>query len=175
VATLRPPTTGSRAILAVRSILTEYGRPDLYEAYTAAHGLRHATPDYVTQRLREGAEAFDLAVTVRRSPHPFQHKLYSHLRPYFVESCRSLIAEGNHREALLWLTPFYHASTDIILADGPVDMHAAFLERHAGFLADLGLGTEAERAARIEQVQQVSESILALAGGIVARHTDAAA
>ena len=78
----------------MRAILTQYGRPDLYEAYTATHGLHGATPDYVAQRLREGAEAFDLAVTVRRSPHPFQHKLYPHLRPYLVESCRSLIAEG---------------------------------------------------------------------------------
>ena len=175
VATLRAPTTGSRAILAVRSILDAHGRPGLYEAYVAAHGLDGATPDDVLRRLHEGAEAFDLAVTVRRSPHPFQHKLYPHLRPYFVESCRSLLAEGNHREALLWLTPFYHASTDIILADGPAGVRDMFAERHAGFLADLGLGTEAERAARIEQVQEISELILTLAESIVARHTDAAA
>jgi hypothetical protein len=175
VATLRPPTTGSRAILAVRSILSEQGRPDLYEAYTAAHGLDGATPDSVARRLQEGAEAFDLAVAVRRSPHPFQHKLYPHLRPYFVESCRALLAEGHHREALLWLTPFYHASTDIILADGPAGVQATFAERHAGFLADLGFGTEAERVSRIEQVRRVSESILALADGIVPRHADAAA
>ncbi|MGD9891680.1 MAG: hypothetical protein AB7R89_05710 [Dehalococcoidia bacterium] len=175
VATLRPPTTGSRAILAVRSILAEHGRPDLYEAYTAAHGLHGATPDNVAQRLQEGAEAFDLAVTVRRSPHPFQHKLHPHLRPYFVESCRSLIAEGHDREALHWLTPFYHASTDIIRADGPDAERAAFSARHAGFLADLGLGTETERTARIDQVRQISESILALADTIVPRQTDAAA
>jgi hypothetical protein len=175
VATLRPPTTGSRAILAVRSILAEHGRSDLYEAHIDAHGLDHATPDYVMQRLREGAEAFDLAVAVRRSPHPFQHKLYPHLRPYFVESCRRLLAEGNHREALLWLTPFYHASTDIILADGPAGVRDAFAERHAGFLADLGLGTAAERAARSDQVRQASATIFTFADSIVARHTDAAA
>jgi hypothetical protein len=122
VAVLRSPSTGSRAALRAREVLYEYGRQDLYKEWQSALGVDRITPEQIERRLCEGAEAFDLAVAVKRAPRPFGHKLYAHLRPYFVDSCRALLDEGHSREALLWLTPFYHASTDVILAEGPPEV-----------------------------------------------------
>jgi hypothetical protein len=172
VVTLAAPTTGSRGTLRVRDVLQEYGRPDLYEAFLATQGLVGTNPKRIAAFLREGEAAFDLAVTVRRSPHPFQHKLHAHLRPYFVTSCQSLLDEGYHREALLWLTPYYHASTDVILADGPEAERASYAARHAAFLEELGMGSEAARTAKFEQANQVYDQIFALAADIVAHRPD---
>ena len=64
VATLKPPTTGSRELLRVQEILTAYERLDLYEGVLALLGVKHASPARMEQLLQEGSEAFDLAVQV---------------------------------------------------------------------------------------------------------------
>lgn len=175
VATLASPTTGSRASLRVREVLTTHGRPDLYADYLSAMGVPDIGPERTMAFLREGAAAFDLAVTVRRTPHPFQHKLHAHLRPYFVESCRTLLADGYHREALLWLTPFYLSSTDVILADGPEAERPAFAARHAAFLAALGMDTAEAIDTKYAAANHVHDQIFALADDIIAAHPAIAA
>jgi hypothetical protein len=175
VATLRSPSTGSRVMLRAREVLHEHGRLDLYARWLNAFGVDRLDWAQVERRLREGMEAFDLAVTVRRKQYPFGHKLHAHLRPYFVESCRSLLSEGFHREALHWLTPYYHASTDVILAEGPPEVRERFAARHAGFLADLGLDTEASRDRAFEQVGRVHDEMFTLAENIIASHPSVAA
>jgi hypothetical protein len=169
VATLRAPTTGSRMLPRARAILAQEGRPDLDAALLAAYGPARIDPSRVAQYLEEAIEAFDLAVPVRRTPVPFGHKLHAHLRPYLVEACRSLLAGGQHREALHWLTPFYLASTDIILADGPEALRERFADRRAAFLADLDLDTEAVRTAHFEAVERVAAEVFALASRMIER------
>lgn len=170
VASLCAPRIGSRMFLHLRDSLADCGRLDLYEEVLTVLGLQTMRPQHVGQALAEGAEAFDLAVQVRRTPHPFQHKLQAHLRPYFVAACRKMLDEGQHREALGWLLPFYLSSTDVILADGPETEKPRFAARQAGFLDALGMATVEARAERLAHAQRLYPRFFALAEEIVATH-----
>lgn len=170
VATLKPPRVGSRLLLHMRETLADFGRLDLYEEVLEILGLRDVGPARVAQLVQEGGEAFDLAVHVRQTPHPFQHKLHGHLRPYFVEACRSMLDDGHHREALGWVLPFYTSATDVIMADGPDTEKPRFAARCAAFLTALGMDTATARSARFERAYRLHERCFALAADIIASH-----
>ena len=168
VAALRPPRVGSQFFVHLRNLLAEYGRTDLYEAILTVFGFQSATPARVTALLAEGADLFDRAVRVRRTPHPFQHKLHAHLRPYFVASCQAMLDAGDYREALAWLTAFYLACSDVLVADGPEGERAASAAQREAFLAELGFGSEGALEARLEEARGVRDACFALAEEIVA-------
>lgn len=170
IACLRSPSTGSGLLLRIREVADEYGRPDLHEGIATVLGVKGVPVERVEEALVEGAEAFDLAAQVRRSAHPFQHKLHAHLRPYFVQSCRDLIDSGEHEAALVWITPFYTAATDVIVADGQEDVKPAFVERAQRLLDDLGMGTEAARDERFVEARRLHAAAFELADHIVATH-----
>lgn len=170
VAALDAPRIGGQALVRLRQDLAARDRPDLHEELLAALGMAEVGPDRVEQVIREGAEAFDLAVAVRRTPHPFQHKLHAHLRPYFVETCRSMLAERCHREALAWATAFHCAATDVILVDGAEAEKPRFAERRARLLQELGMETAEARDAAFARATRVYDEIFALAEEIVAAH-----
>lgn len=134
VATLRLPSTGSRSWLRGREVCAEYQQLDLYEDGLSLMGVADSTPERVVQNLVEGVEAFDRAVKVKRTPFPFGHKMHPHLRPYFVDGYTSLIEEGHHREAMLWLTAFYGSACTIMLVDGPESAKPEFAGRWAQLL-----------------------------------------
>jgi hypothetical protein len=173
VATLTPPRMGSRTLLHLCEHLAAYDRCDLYEALLTLFGLQHTPPARVERLLEEGTEAFDLALDVMQpsaSRRPFQHKAQRHLRPYFVESCRRMLAEGHHREALGWLVPYYVSATDIIVADGSDAQKAMFAARCDAFLRELGMDRAAGRVEKFAQAARLYECIFALADEIVAHH-----
>ncbi|MFN8456019.1 MAG: hypothetical protein U0401_15355 [Anaerolineae bacterium] len=170
VATLQSPTTGSRMTVRMRDILAKYRRLDLYEQALAVFGVANLSPERAAQLLQEGVKAFELALQVKRTPHPADHKLHPHLRPYFVNACQRLLDEGYHREAVVWLTLFYGLASGVIMADGPDAEKAKYAERFNNFLKDLGMDTAAGRAAKFEQAQPLYEQFFALAGEIISKH-----
>ncbi len=170
VATLKPPRVGGRMFINLGETLTTLGRPDLYDAALANIGVRDTDRALAERMLAEGAELFDRAVAVRRTPHPFQHKLNAHLRPYFVDSCQAMIDEGYHREALGWITPFYCASTDVLLADGTDAEVPIAAKRRDDFLSALGFGDPALLGERFVDAGRVSDEIFALADRLVAEN-----
>lgn len=170
VATLNPPTIGGRMLLRLRERLLPFGRLDLYEELLAVQGLAEVGPDRVARLLGEAAAVFDVAVAVRRTPHPFQHKLHAHLPPYFVESCQGMLDEGYHREALGWVIPFACAATDVVLVDGPEAERAQSDERRAGLLREIGMETAEARATKFDQAIDLYDRFFALAEEIVAIH-----
>lgn len=172
VAALRPPRIGSQMLVHLRGLLAEYDRPDLHEAILGIIGMQDVTAERVAAWLAEGAVLFDQAVRVRRTPHPFQHKLHAHLRPYFVASCQAMLDAGDHREALGWLAAYYLACSDVILADGPAAEKPTYAARRDVFLAELGLDGEGAFVARLEQARTVQTACFALADEIVATHPD---
>ena len=170
VATLNPPRMGSGVFLRMRELLTVYGQLDLYEAVLALLGIGRIGPERVEQLLAEATEGFDVALECTKTPGPFQHKLQRHLRPYLVESCRSMLAQGHHREALSWVLPYHLATADVILADGPESERSRFAERQTALLRDLGLDTAEARAAAYAEAARLSDLAFALAEEIVERH-----
>jgi len=175
VATLGPPRMGGRVFIHLRELLADHDRLDLHEEILTLLGVRHAAPERVARLLWEGAEAFDLAVGLRRTPRPFlpfEHKLHAHLRPYFVDACRAMVAAGCHREALPWIGAFTTAATDLILVDGPEEKRPQFTARRDEFLRELGFDTVEARAAKVEQANQLRDRVFALAEVIVSAHPD---
>jgi hypothetical protein len=170
---------GSRTVLRLRESLARHGRLDLYEALLATIGLATISPAEVEDYLREAVEGFDLVISIREqsaSPEtimgPFQHKLHRHLRPYFVNACRSMLDDGYHREAVGWVLPYHLATSDVILAHGPAAAVTAFAARQAKLLQTLGLDTPDARAAAVERATQIYDEMFLLAESTIARHPE---
>lgn len=72
----------------MRHNLENWGRIDLYERLLKVVGITQTSREQAECYLREAAEAFDFAAKVKRTPHPFGHKMYAHLRSYLVEGSR---------------------------------------------------------------------------------------
>ncbi len=170
VAALEAPRLGSRTFLRLRAALTAVGRRDLYEEMVDILGFSRVGPERVGQIVREGSEAFDLAVAVRRTPGPFRHKLQRHLRPYLVDTCLAMLADGHHREALARATALHLAAGDAVLDDGPEADKPLVAFRQAHLLKDLGLETAADRARAVDELRRVHDRIFALADDLVARN-----
>jgi hypothetical protein len=168
VAMLSAPSIGGRLWVRMRETLIKYDRLDLYDDLLELLGVKDVDRDQAQHFLEEGAKAFDRAVEIRRSPHPFQHKLHRHLRPYFVESCQTMIDEGFHREALGWTTPFVLSATDVTLVDGDESEKPEAAALQMRLLETLGLTTEDARDAKFTQATQLYEQYFALADEIVA-------
>jgi len=173
VATLNPPRIGGRVLMHLRDLLAGQARLDLHEEILDLLGVRHGAPERVQQLLREGAEAFDLALELRQIPHPFipgEHKLHPHLRPYLVDASRDMIAEGSHREALPWIAALSLVTTDLILLAAPEAKRPKFAARRAALIRELGFDSEAARAAKVEGMTCLGERVFALADQMAAEN-----
>jgi hypothetical protein len=164
VATLQAP---SSAYNRMRDILVEYNRLDLYDEAIAILGLRNISADLLETLLIEGAEAFDLAVQVRRSPNPFQHKLNPHQRGYFIDKCRSLIDSGLVEQAAGWMQAFYVSSINVILADGPEEVKPMFAARKNRLAKILEVGSKESMDARYLRMMQLDGQFFSLAEDMV--------
>jgi hypothetical protein len=175
VSRLKAPRIGSRMPLHLRDHLVAYGRPELYDAALAVLGVAEIDRTRAEACIEEAAPLFDLAVGGKQHPHPFGHKLHPHLRPYFLEACAAMVAEGHHREALAWATPFYLASVDVILADGPEAEKPAAAAQRDAFLSQLGVSTVEECLEKAARAGALHEAMLALAdkNAGLAPHEDA--
>jgi hypothetical protein len=175
------PITGRRGLVQMRRILEGQGRLDLHERLLAVIGVAHLSREQVECALRDAAEVFDIAVRVKRTPHPFGHKMYAHLRPYLVEGTQEMIREGYHREAAGWVMAYYASSIQIIQTDAPSQLTPDRQEKFENYLCQFefdgerGLcrprrsGAEAWRV-RIEQGKAVFLDVFTLADEIIARH-----
>jgi hypothetical protein len=170
VASLSAPSIGGRLWVRMRETLAKYDRLDLYDGLLDLLGVKDVDRDCAQRFLDEGAEAFDRAVAIRSTPIPFGHKLYPHLRPYFVETCQGMIDEGYHREALGWTTPFVLATTDIIKFDGDETEKPHYAALQMRLLETLGLAVDDAREARFAQATSLYEQYFALADEIVAKN-----
>jgi hypothetical protein len=175
VAALNPPRMGGQSLVRLNESLAAEGRPDLFEGYLGVLGLRDADRLQAEALLDEAVEAFNLAVVFRKSPHPFEHKLHAHLRPYFVESSKAMIAAGHHREALAWITAFLCGSIDVILADGPEAEKLRCLARQSELLRQFGMDDPTAMVTRFVEAHRLGDEIFALAEKIAARQALVAA
>ena len=171
VATLQAPTTGSTARLKLRAILTEYNQLELYEAFTSLLGVESITPAQASQLIQEAEALFDTAVLFKRTPIPFGHKLRAHLRPYFVDSCRTMLNDGHFGEAATWSIPFYMASCNTMLVDGPDDQRPYYAQKLLDLLSLLGLDS-VDWNQRWAQARQLYDAFFALAAEVVERNPD---
>jgi len=165
-ASLRPPTH-RRSMVLMREMLHAQGRADLHEAALRLLGWAHLSRPQVEQYLRDCAAAFDRAVAVSRTPVPFQAKFQPHVRPYVVAGAQEMIDQGYHREAMFWISGFLLFANTALQSDAPEAEKPVFQALLDRLIAEMGLATPADRAARVREAEALSKAIFGVADALV--------
>jgi hypothetical protein len=160
--------TGRRSYIQMGRILESWGRTDLYERLLKVVGIVQASRDQAERYLRDATEAFDLAVKVKRTPHPFGHKMYAHLRPYLVEGSQEMMDEGYCREAVGWTKAFYSSSMQIIQIDAPSQLTSDMQAKFDECMSQLWLDGAVPWETRMEEAKAIFREVFMLADEIIA-------
>ena len=160
--------TGRRCFVQMRHILESRGRIDLYERLLKVVGITQRSREQGERYLQYAAEAFDLAVRVKRTPHPFGHKMYAHLRPYLVEGTQEMMDEGYYREAGGWTMAFYVNSMQIIQIDAPSQLTPNMQAKFDEFMSQFGLDGAVPWEMHIEEAKAIFREVFMLADEIIA-------
>ncbi|MDQ2655375.1 MAG: hypothetical protein M3Z20_20275 [Chloroflexota bacterium] len=166
VAGLRNPTV-RRRYEAVRDLLTEQGKMEVYAGLLEDLGVADMTPRRAVTHLDALKAAFLDAAQAVRSPFFFAADLSEDGYPVAIRGTRELIARGDHREAMFWLAATAVRCQQVFIQDAP-----GLLPRHKpGFralLADLGvrdrdelIARRAAMLARLPERWQVAREIIA--------------
>ena len=162
--------TGRRSYVQMRRILESWGRTDLYERLLEVIGLAQTSREQAEHYLQDAAEAFAIAVQVKRTPHPFGHKMYAHLRPYLVEGSREMIRDGYYREAVGWTMAFYCSSMQIIQIDASSEITSDMQAKFCEFMRQFGLDGAIPWEERIEQAYAIFREVFMVADEIIGRN-----
>lgn len=166
VAGLRNPTVRKR-YAAVRELLAEYDKLNVYERLLALLGCAEMSSERVQHHLAAMTAAFDAAKTVVRSRFFFASDISDVARPLAVDGSRALIERGLHREAVFWIIATYARCQQIFDHDAPESMGERFTPGFRELLAELGMSSwadlqrgGAEIVAMLPEVWTVAESIM---------------
>jgi hypothetical protein len=152
----------------MRHMLESLGRADLYERLLKVVGIGQASRAQAEHYLQDGATAFDLAVKVKRSHHPFGHKMYAHLRPYLVGGSQEMMDEGYYREAVGWTMAFYVSSIQIIKTDAPSQLTSKMQAKFDECMKKFGLDGTVHLETRLEEAKAIFHEVFLLADEIIA-------
>jgi hypothetical protein len=166
IAALRNPTVRRRYV-AVRELLAERGRLDLYELLLELLGCAAMRRAQVEHHLAALAEVYDSATSAIRSPFPFAADVSALTRPIAIDGSRDLIERGLHREAVFWLVVTHGRCQEVLAVDAPWEA-ARFTPACRDLLADLGVASFAGRRQRAEQVKALLPQIWAVVDEIIA-------
>jgi hypothetical protein len=170
VAQLQRPTT-RRTLTLLRALLEAQGRADLHEAALILMGSAHMSPADVRAMLDQCVSAFDRAVQVYQTPIPFGFAIRPHLRPYHVEATLEMINEGNHREAMFWISCLdtaYH----VLQNDAPGAEKPVFQAQLQAMYAALGYTSVEAWAERVDTAARLAPEIYGLADALVVLHPE---
>jgi hypothetical protein len=171
VAQLKRPTT-RRTLTLLREMLEAQGRPDLHEEALALFGSAHMSRADVQATLDRSVIAFDRSVEVYKTPTPYGFTIRPHLRPYLTEATQEMIDEGNHREAMFWISALAGESYLVLQNDAPAVEKAEFAAQLWAMHAALGYaGASAEAwAERVTSAERLAREIYRIAGALAALH-----
>lgn len=169
VAQLKRPTT-RRTLALLGELLDEQGRSDLHEAVLTLFGSAHMSRADVQALLDRSLIAFDRSVEVYKTPTPYGFTIRPHLRPYLSEATQEMIDEGNHREAMFWISALAGESYRVLQNDAPEAEKPRFAAELHAMLTDLGYAdTLAEAwAERIASAERLVQEIYRSADELVA-------
>lgn len=171
IAQLKRPTT-RRTLALLGELLDKQGRPDLHEVALAVFGSVHMSRGDVEAILAQCAVAFDRSVEVYRTPTPFGFTIRPHLRPYVVEATQEMIDEGNHREAVFWLTANGGEAYRVLQNDAPATEKPAFAAQLQAIHTALGYTSAETWAGRVMAAEQLVPEVFRIADELVAIHPE---
>lgn len=169
VAQLKRPTT-RRTLALLGELLDEQGRLDLHEAALTLFGSAHMSRADVQAMLDRTVVAFDRSVEVYKTPTPYGFTIRPHLRPYLAEATQEMIDEGNHREAMYWITALAGESYLVLQNDVTDEEKPEFAAQLQAMYAALGYeGISAEAwAGRVESAERLAQEIYLIADALIA-------
>lgn len=173
VAELARPTT-RRTLALLHALLAGHGRADLHEAALGIMGSAALDAPAVERLLDRTIAAFDRAAAVNRTPIPYGFTIQPHLRPYYLEGSREMIAEGLHREAVFWIGCLDVAYV-VLANDAPEAEQPGFAAELSELYALLGYDSATAWTARLAAAERLAAEIGLLAAKRSALHPDAAA
>jgi hypothetical protein len=171
VAGLRNPTVRRRYV-AVRELLTDYGRAAFYPELLALLGCANLSRDRALRHLAALTEAFDAAAAMIETPFFFASDLSQAARPIAIDGSRVLIERGDHREAVFWLVATYARCQQVFDHDAPAATQERFRPGFAHLLADLGITSFADMRRRGAEVDALLPRLWAEAEAIIAANPD---
>ena len=171
VAGLKNPTVRTRYV-AVRELLTSYGRLECHESLLDLLGCATMTKEQVEQHLCALIEAFDTAKAVIKTPFFFAADISDLARPVGIDGSRELIERGLHREAVFWIVATYARCQKVLYHDAPGNLRNRFTPGFRDLLGDLGIASFDDLRRRADEVEQSLPKIWDVAEAIMADNPD---
>lgn len=171
IAQLKRPTT-RRTLTLLRELLVAQGRPDLHETALTVFGSVHMSHADVQTMLSLSVMAFDRSVEVYQTPTPFGFTIRPHLRPYLVEATQEMIDEGNHREAMFWITALAGESFLVLSNDAPDAEKPGFAAQLEAMHDMLGYTSAEAWAERVASAEQLEQELCRITDAIVLLHPE---
>lgn len=166
VAALRNPTVRRRYV-AVRELLAEHGRLDLYERMLDCLGTDTFNRQQAERHLTALAAVYDVTVPVMTTAFPFAADVSRLSRHVAIDGSRELVERGLHREAVFWLVVTYARCLEALAVVAPALAPLAE-EGLRGLLADLGIRSFSDFQASAERTRALLPEIWALAEALIA-------
>jgi hypothetical protein len=170
VAQLKRPTT-RRTLALLRELLEAQGRTDLNESALAVMGSAHLSRADVQLLFEHTILAVDRAVEVYKTVIPYGFALRSHIRPYYVEGTLEMLNEGNHREAMFWISCLDTAYF-ALQNDAPDAEKSVFAEHYQAMHTMLGNTSAEGWAKRVDTATHLAAEIDTLANTLVALYPE---
>ncbi|MDF2659329.1 MAG: hypothetical protein K0Q94_2120 [Paenibacillus sp.] len=171
VAALRNPTV-RRRYLAVREVLKQYGRDDLYEDLLQLLGCAHLSAKRALYHLEQLARTFDAAASAAKTPFLFSTDITAAARPIAIDGSRELIHSGYHREAVFWIVATFARCHKMLAADAPPAVQDALLPAFEAVIADLGIASKSDLIRRADAVLQFLPTLWETTEGILSSNPD---
>jgi hypothetical protein len=168
VAQLKRPTT-RRTLTLLGELLAAQGRADLHEAALSVMGSAQMSVADVQALHAQVISAFDRAAAVNRTPVPYGFAIQPHLRPYYVEATQELIDEGNHREAMYWISCLDTAYF-VLQNDAPDAERPGFAAQLHEMYAALGYTADAQWAERVATAERLAAESFRIADTLAELH-----
>jgi hypothetical protein len=135
-------------------------------------GSAHMSRADVQAVLDRSVVAFDRSVEVYQTPTPYGFTIRPHLRPYLTEATQEMIDEGNHREAMFWITALAGESYLVLQNDAPDAEKPAFAAQSEAMLASLGYTSAEAWAERVDSAGRLAQELSRIAGALAALYPE---
>lgn len=161
------PLTHRRNMLQLSGLISSPREQAAFESLHRLIGSAEFNKARAEQFLDKAVSAFDYAVSVHKTPVPYDHKLAACVRPYLLDGTLEMFAEEGWRESFFWIALFLMISCAAIQADGTPEAQAKYLPYAAEVFAEMKLQTPEDIRNRIIFAQKLMNEIADLSTEII--------
>lgn len=168
---MKNPTVRKR-YLAARNVLSDFEMLDFYEALHRLQGSCDWDRFLTDKHFENATRVFDIACEAGPHPFPFGADICKQSRVSVIGGTKSLIDQGDHREAVYWIVATFARSLRILEHVGDQESLDEFRPSFDEMLSDLGLDSERDIFDRTERVKAAIPQVMDVAHAIMDRHKD---